>query len=127
VALADGNPFLLSILRSLPAGVAVLGSDMSVRAWNREAERLWRLRDEEVQGEHFLNLDIGLPVDLLRGPIRSCLSGDSPQERLRAMAVNRRGREITCAVTVSPLLGEGSITGVIVMMEEIDQGGDSRA
>ena len=116
--LAERNVFLQSILRSLRAGVVVLAADMAVQAWNREAEQLWGLRADEVEGMHFLNLDIGLPVDTLRAPIRRCLSGETPQERLILTAINRRGREIDCVVTISPLVGEGTISGAIVLMEE---------
>ena len=38
--------------------------------WNRQAEELWGLRPEEAVGQHFLNLDIGLPTDQLRPLIR---------------------------------------------------------
>src|SRR3954447_20784318 len=114
-ALDETNHFLESVLRSLHAGVAVLGVDLSVRAWNREAEQQWGITSAEAHGEHFLNLDIGLPVDELRLPIRSCLNGEVAEERLVLAAVNRRGKHVRCVVTVMPLLGESAVTGVILM------------
>ena len=36
-----------------------------VRAWNRQAEDLWGMRGDEVANQHFLNLDIGFPVEKL--------------------------------------------------------------
>jgi two-component system CheB/CheR fusion protein len=104
------------------AGVAVLGSDLTVRAWNPQAEDLWGLRADEVQGQHFLNLDIGLPVEKLVGEIRSVLSADGTPERVTLEALNRRGRTIEVAVTLSPLAGEKEPAGVVLLMEEVDHG-----
>jgi two-component system CheB/CheR fusion protein len=117
VALDEANRFMSSILASLRSGVVVLNRDMAVRAWNREAEELWGLRSDEVQGSHFLNLDIGLPVDQLRGPIRGCLNGTSTGEELRVPAVNRRGRSVECVVQITPLQEGGEIFGVILVMD----------
>ena len=64
------NAFLETILTSLRAGVVVLNPELQVRVWNRQAEELWGLRPEEAVGQHFLNLDIGLPTDRLRPLIR---------------------------------------------------------
>ncbi len=58
----------------------VLDGDLRVQAWNASAEELWGLRLDEVRGHHFLNLDIGLPVEQLRAPMRGCLIGDTNHE-----------------------------------------------
>src|SRR5205814_1702517 len=63
------NAFLESILRSLGSAVIVLDRKFEVERWNQQARELWGLIEDEVRGTHFLNLDIGLPVDELRGPI----------------------------------------------------------
>ncbi len=111
--------FQQSILGSLSSGVVVLDRDMAVRIWNDQAADLWGLRADEVDGHHFLNLDIGLPVDRLRAPIRACLSGQSSGEQLTLAAVNRRGRQITCLVTISPLKADThERDGVILVMDE---------
>ncbi|GIJ44544.1 hypothetical protein Val02_14300 [Virgisporangium aliadipatigenens] len=122
--LDDANAFLEAILTSLRAGVAVINHDMQVRVWNRRAEDLWGLRQEEAVGQHFLNLDIGLPTDRLRPLIRGVFSGtDGPQEQ-RLNAVNRRGRAIEVQVVCTPLAGEGGmVTGVILVMDAIGEDG----
>jgi two-component system CheB/CheR fusion protein len=38
--------------------------------WNRHAEDLWGLRGGGLIGQHFLNLDIGLPIDRIRPLLR---------------------------------------------------------
>jgi two-component system CheB/CheR fusion protein len=115
------NLFLESILRSLDGGVVVLDGEMRVNAWNQGAEELWGLRGEEVQGEHFLILDIGLPLHELRPALRAALSGVDHQEPLELAATNRRGRQIKCRVRLSPLLPDGGPpVGLIVFMEPID-------
>jgi len=66
-----------------------------------------------------MNLDIGLPVELLRQPLRQCFSGESKLERLAITATNRRGRTIQLQVSCAPFkLGDNSNWGAIVMMEE---------
>ena len=52
---------------------------------------------------NFLNLDIGLPTAQLLTQIRACLNGDGDHMEQVVPATNRRGRAITCRVTVSPL------------------------
>ena len=70
-------------------------------------------------GKHFLNLDMGLPVDQLRYPVRACLLGKQVVEHLSLPATNRRGRSITCQITCTPLTGSSQeIQGVIIVMEE---------
>ncbi|MBX6341392.1 MAG: PAS domain-containing protein, partial [Thermomicrobiaceae bacterium] len=124
------NAFLESILSSLRAAVVVVDRDLRVYAWNRQAEDLWGLRAEEVRGEHFLNLDIGLPVDQLRQPLRACLSGERAHQEIVLEATNRRGRRVECRVTCSPLLGPArDIRGVILLMEDLSESerGDTTA
>jgi len=113
------NQFLQSILGSFQSAVVVLGTEMEVRAWNRQAEDLWGLRTDEVLNQHFLNLDIGFPVEKLRGPIRSLLAGWTEQDQLTCPAVNRRGRPIECTVTLSQLVGAGTTRGVILVMDAV--------
>jgi two-component system, chemotaxis family, CheB/CheR fusion protein len=116
----DGaNAFLEAILTSLRAGVTVVNADLRVQEWNRRAEDLWGLRREEAVGQHFLNLDIGLPTGKLRPLIRHVLSdGGDPQE-LHVAAVNRRGRSITVRVVCSALAGDGGpVGGAILVMDE---------
>ncbi|MST33210.1 PAS domain-containing protein [Acidimicrobiaceae bacterium USS-CC1] len=121
--LDDVNQFLQSILGSLHSGVVVLDRELHVREWSRQAEELWGLRPEEVEGRHFLNLDIGLPVDRLRAAIRGVLTASSEREQVVLAAVNRRGRSIECSVSVSPLTAGGDAgdppAGVIILMDPV--------
>ena len=90
--LGELNGFLESILTSLRSAVAVVDRDLHVRKWSRRAEDMWGLRPDEVLQKNFLNLDIGLPVDRLRAPIRACLAGESEFLDVTLDATNRRGR-----------------------------------
>jgi two-component system CheB/CheR fusion protein len=123
--LDEANQFLQSILGSLHSGVVVLNRELHVREWSRQAEDLWGLRAEEVEDHHFLNLDIGLPVDRLRAGIRTVLTGASEGEQVVLPAVNRRGRSVDCSVSMSPLMAGGRVTGVIIMMDAAPPGSNS--
>ncbi len=113
------NTFLESILTGFRGGVVVLDRDLVVLVWNQKAEGLWGLRAEEVKGQHFMNLDIGLPVEQLRQPIKACLAGGTGTG-VAVEAVNRRGKPIRCQVTCTPLLGPGAEPrGVILLTEEV--------
>jgi two-component system, chemotaxis family, CheB/CheR fusion protein len=116
--LNEVNAFLESILTSIRRGVVVLDRDFEVQIWNSHAEALWGLRSDEVLGRSFLNLDIGLPVERLKQPIRKAmLSGDGSVE-LSLDATNRRGRAIKCTVTLGPLTGgDKDVRGVILLMD----------
>lgn len=130
------NSFLETILTGLSAGVVVLDPHLHVQVWNRQAQELWGLRREETVGQHFLNLDIGLPTDRLRPLIRGILSGDDPTAEQSLSAVNRRGRRIDVRVLATPMVEGGAVAGVILTMESTgnhdrpavggDHGGDHR-
>jgi two-component system CheB/CheR fusion protein len=118
--LNDVNSFLEAVLGSLAAAVVVVDRELRVTAWNDAARELWGLHSTEVHGEHLLNLDIGLPVDKLRAPIRAVLGGNGPQP-MTLEAVNRRGKPIQVALRFAPLATDGAeVRGAIVMMETPD-------
>jgi two-component system CheB/CheR fusion protein len=113
------NSFLESILTGVRTGVVVVDRELRVVAWNNRSEDLWGLRADEVRSQNFLNLEIGLPTDQLRHPIRECLNGGGEHIEASVLATNRRGKTITCKVTVSPLLGsERDIRGAILLIED---------
>ncbi|HZG93749.1 MAG TPA: CheR family methyltransferase [Mycobacteriales bacterium] len=109
------NTYLQSILGSMENGVIVVDREMRVRVWNRQAEELWGLRPNEVAGQHMLSLDIGLPVEQLAQPLRRAVA-DGESTELVTAAVNRRGREVRCRVTLMPLSSAaGDIEGAIAI------------
>jgi two-component system CheB/CheR fusion protein len=121
----EANGFLAAILTGLRAGVVVLAPDLSVRVWNDQAHELWGLRPEETVGQHFLSLDIGLPLERLGPMIRRALDGEAGAQEMLLAAVNRRGRHIEVRVLGSPLTDhDARPTGAILMMEEAGVDGD---
>ncbi|MEA5462428.1 CheR family methyltransferase [Leptothoe sp. PORK10 BA2] len=113
----QANAYLNSILASINAGVAVLDRQFNILTWNQQTEDFWGLRTEEVEGQSFWNLDIGLPVDQLREAIRACLNGADRTEVVLE-TINRRGQAFTCRVTCTPLIGvDNQRQGVILLME----------
>lgn len=98
----QANSFLGSVLSSIQQGVVVVDRDLRVVAWSRRITDLWGLRDDEVEGEHLLNLDIGIPVQRLRDPIRHILAG-SPVDDIAVEGHDRRGKPVQVHVAFAPL------------------------
>jgi two-component system CheB/CheR fusion protein len=113
------NAFLTSILASTSAAVIVLDQHSVVQLWNEAAEDLWGLRAEETRGQPLFGLDFGLPpLEELRDAVRVCTDGGSTREILEAEAVDRRGRQIRCRLTCTPLMGNHRIRGAVLLIEE---------
>ena len=98
----QANSFLASVLAGIQQGVVVVDRTLRVLAWSRRATDLWGLRDDEVEGEHLLNLDIGIPVQRLRDPIRKVLAGEKAAE-VELEGHDRRGKPVRVRVGVAPL------------------------
>jgi two-component system CheB/CheR fusion protein len=98
----QANSFLGSILSSIHQGVVVVDRTLRIVAWSRQATQLWGLRDDEVEGEHLLNLDIGISVQQLREPIRHVLAG-STVDALELDGHDRRGKPVRVQIAFAPL------------------------
>jgi two-component system CheB/CheR fusion protein len=110
------NAFLSSILSSVEQAVIVVDSELRITKWSRAASELWGLREEEVEDQHLLNLDIGVRVGELREPIRRVLAG-SEQEPVRLEGHNRRGQAVRCEVGFTQLRSHlDELQGVILVM-----------
>jgi two-component system CheB/CheR fusion protein len=114
--LRENKSFLEAILNGIRGGVVVLDPDFRIRSWEEKMRDFWGLSSDEVQGQSFFELDIGLPVDELRPAVAACLRGGAEVPPFEVEAVNRRGRPIRCAVSCTPLRQDDEITGVIVLM-----------
>ncbi|MDJ0634928.1 MAG: CheR family methyltransferase [Xenococcaceae cyanobacterium MO_188.B29] len=120
IELDQTNAFLGSILASIKAGVVVIDRQFNILSWNNEAENLWGMRGDEIQGQSFFGLDIGLPIQQLREPLRLCLAGEEISQEMVVSAINRRGQTIDCRLGFNPLLDSSKLPlGVIILMEEI--------
>jgi two-component system CheB/CheR fusion protein len=121
------NRFMTSVLGSMNAGVAVVDGDMRVLAWNTRAEDLWGVRSDEAMGEHLMNLDIGLPVEQLRQPLRAQLTdGDAGPQMSMIEAVNRRGRQVQLRVTISRIVDHEPSASAMLVMEVVEDGAGPR-
>lgn len=119
--LNEMNSFLDAILSTIGLAVAVIDRQQQVQIWNAQAKELWGLTPDEVEGQHLLSLDFGLPSEQLRPALRAALTG-SEREQVVVEATNRGGRAFSCQVTVLALGADhnGSPSGVIVMMEAVE-------
>jgi two-component system CheB/CheR fusion protein len=120
----QASAFLNSIFASVDSGVVVLDRNLKILSWNHRSEDLWGLKSDEVQKQAFLSLDIGLPVDQLKGAIRACLAGDGDRHEAVLDATNRRGKPIQCRVSCTPLMDSGKERqGVILLMKDVKDEG----
>jgi two-component system CheB/CheR fusion protein len=95
-----------------------------VRLWNAHSEDLWGVYEGEALGTHLLALDIGLPLEPLRVPLRRTLTGDGEVGELELEATNRRGRPVRVRVAYRPLTGTAETpAGAILLVEEVDGAG----
>jgi two-component system, chemotaxis family, CheB/CheR fusion protein len=111
------NHFLNAILTSLRDAVVVVGPDHNVRLWNAHATELWGLREEEVRGSNFFDLDTGLPVEQLRTNFERSLKNGANGTEVVVDAVTRRGKPVRCHVTMNALTGRDGHHGTIIVME----------
>ncbi|MBE9051395.1 PAS domain S-box protein [Nostocales cyanobacterium LEGE 11386] len=114
------NVFLVCILKSLQTGIVVIDKNFNILIWNYMVEDLWGLRTDEVLGKSLFSLDIGLPLEQLRAPIRNSLSGQQKFQEMILDATNRRGRKIKCYLAITPLFGT-EMEGAVLMMADIDR------
>jgi two-component system CheB/CheR fusion protein len=113
------NSFIGSVLASIQQAVVVVDRTLQIIAWNRRASELWGLRDDEAEGAHLLNLDIGIPVARLRDPIRQVLAGDQP-EQLLVEGHDRRGKAARFSVSFAPLRAQidgAELDGAILLVD----------
>ena len=113
------NTLLLAVSGNIEVGAAVLDGGMRVQLWNERAADLWGVRSDEVIGNSFFNLDIGLPAEELRKLIQAGAGGRPLHDELVVTATTRRGREIRCRV-IAHAIGDGDQpAGVVLVMEEL--------
>ena len=92
------NAFLETVLTSLGTGVIVLDDDQCVKVWNEQAEDMWGLRASEAEGQHLMSLEIGLPVERLKAPVRTALAREADGHQVIELeAVNRLGKRSPAA------------------------------
>src|SRR5262249_21763870 len=119
--LNEVNAFLETILTSMGVAVVVLDRNLQVQVWNAHSADLWGVRADEAEGQNLLTLDLGLPVERLKTPLRTVLNGGESRVELMLDATNRRGRAIECRVIALPLSVDGQeVSGAILLMEELD-------
>jgi two-component system CheB/CheR fusion protein len=119
--LNEVNAFLEAILSSLGVAVIVIDREQRVQIWNTESTDLWGVRADEAHGQHLFGLDIGLPLDGVRGALRRVLGGADDRVDVELEALNRRGRNITVKITllaVGP--GPDEVTGAILLTAPVD-------
>src|SRR4051794_505876 len=101
--LNEVNSFLEAILSTMGVAVIVVDHEHRVQVWNAESTELWGVRPDEAQGQHLFGLDIGLPLDGVRGALRRVLAGADERVDVELAALNRRGRTVDVKVTLLPL------------------------
>jgi two-component system, chemotaxis family, CheB/CheR fusion protein len=121
IELNEVNAFLETILSSMGVAVIVVDREQRVQIWNAESTELWGVRSDEAQGQHLFGLDIGLPLDRVRTPLRRVLAGTDERAEVELEALNRRGRQVRVNVTLLRLgLGPEDVNGAILLTATLD-------
>ncbi|MCU1699942.1 MAG: chemotaxis protein CheR [Mycobacterium sp.] len=119
--LDEARTFLNSLVNSMAMGMLVVDREMRVVEWNRGAEELWGLRSAETMGTQVTSLDIGLPIGELKPLIGNAFVDPEAVGETTLKAVNRRGRKIDLRVSCTSFRSsEGSVSGALLLMEEVD-------
>jgi PAS domain S-box-containing protein len=103
------------------ASVAIIGMDLQarVRSWNQGAETLFRYREDEVLGR---NVRVVMPEERVRDlqKLLDEVREGSESEYLETVRVDRQGREIQVALTVSPIRNRhGELVGMSAIVRDI--------
>jgi len=115
------NLLLRSVVSHTMAALVAVDRELCILLWNKQAENFWGLRSEEVLGMPFVQLDIGLPIEPLLGPIRQCVAGHTQVHEMILEATNRRGRLIKCYIRCTPLIHDDhSEPGAVVFLLDMD-------
>jgi two-component system CheB/CheR fusion protein len=119
--LNEVNAFLEAILSTMGVAVIVVDHEHRVQVWNAESTELWGVRPDEAQGQHLFGLDIGLPLDGVRGALRRVLAGADGRVDVELSALNRRGRTVDVKVTLMPLgAAPDVVSGAILLTAPVD-------
>jgi two-component system CheB/CheR fusion protein len=119
--LNEVNSFLEAILSTMSVAVIVVDPEHRVQVWNAESTELWGVRADEAQGQQLFGLDIGLPLDGVRGALRRVLGGADNRVDVELQALNRRGRTVDVKVTLLPLGGTPeAVSGAILLTAPLD-------
>jgi two-component system CheB/CheR fusion protein len=114
------NNFLNAILLSLRGAIIVIDRESNVLAWSAKSEEMWGLRADEVQDKSLFSLDFGLPLDQIREAIDNCINNDENQQDFVISAVNRRGKNFDCRLSIDALWNINQEKfGVIIIMREV--------
>ncbi len=113
------NGFTQSILSNVSVAIIAVDPALRIFLWNKKAKDLWGLGLDEVRGKLLAEIEIGLPIDRLVGPVRSALTGGPEARKVLLDAVDRKGRRFKCRVTVTPSTSGGrEPLGAVLVMEE---------
>lgn len=113
------NGVTQSILSNVSVAIVAVDPGLKIFLWNKKARDLWGLDSDEVRGKLLPEIEIGLPIDRLIGPIRTALTGGPEARKVLLDAVDRRGRRFKCRVTVTPSASGGrEPLGAVLVMEE---------
>lgn len=118
---SEVNAFMESVLTGLRGAMVVLDADLRVRLWDDRVVEMWGLRAHEAQGQHFLDLAIGLPVATLGQLLTEVVGGDRPRAESLVPATNRLGHPVQISLTITPMhTPVRAISGVVLLMEQVE-------
>jgi two-component system, chemotaxis family, CheB/CheR fusion protein len=116
--LDDYRNLVDATLGSIDVGFIIVDEKICATLWNKKCQELWGLSKEETNGTSLLNLDFGLAVEELKQPLKKIIGGKVAESTHELLGMDRRGRTISCALTLSALrMSGGKVCGAVLMIE----------
>ena len=116
--------FYRTLIDNINEGVIFVDSDFTITCWSRSAEQLTGLADSNMVATEFSPSKIGLatadgkPVSDVNCPVSHSMNSQKQLSKEFAI-VGRSGREISIALTVTPIVVNQSTKGAIVLLTDL--------
>jgi two-component system CheB/CheR fusion protein len=111
------------VMDNFPAAIVVLDSRLLIEEWNAAAANLLGLNESQVAGEPFFGLQVGLPLELLQEPVRACRLPGATPVTVEVAALTAAAEQFPCRVQVLPMSGGQPKTAVMMIIEDLRDGG----
>jgi PAS domain S-box-containing protein len=117
--LQDANDFMKKVMEGSTNSLVVLDPDGTIQMINGRFETLSGCSREELMGQPFCSLFTGDALSHVQTKLRDVLREGASNVLFETVLARRDGSERSLFCGVVPLLSDGSISGVVVSLDDI--------